>query len=257
VSLQRDRADVENALGRKLTADEFRQLRKSDDWDELQSDTGDREMAVKECVYFVTHLERLERTAAPDAEGLRVQAASLALWERLRADPDVVEFRAGQHLGDNFVPLDDVDRWRQGASPDAVAQLDRLTRWLTGSYPIRANQAVGLILSDAVPIVSPIRTTIHWESGGPRVILDVDPDASADQVVAAFREARAGLVGDRRRPSPDNLELLSTWISLGRPTFAYLARTWNRSHPDRRIDRRTARTRVLRTLAWVGGVPYE
>jgi hypothetical protein len=269
VSLQRDRADVENALGRKLTADEFRQLRDSDDWDELQSDRGDREMAIGECVYFVQHLGRMEQTSRESAhevqqmsdELLRVQATSLALWEVLSADAGVRSFR-GDNWGDGFtgIGLDDVELWKADAGADALERLSRLVERLADRYPIQPNQVEGFILCDAVPIVPPVRVrrTHSDDVLRLRIVLDVDPDASADQVVAAFREARAELVGDRRRPSPSNLKLLSMWISLGRPGFSYLARTWNRSDSGRTyLTARTARTLVLRTLNWVGGVPYE
>jgi hypothetical protein len=71
-------------------------------------------------------------------------------------------------------------------------------------YGWQSAQAVAFVVTDSIPIVSILRTTLHHDSPrGPRVILDIDPDL----VLREYRRARAELLRPRVQPAqPHTLE---------------------------------------------------
>ena len=224
------------------------------------------------------------------AEMARVQALSLYRWSIATADDEVRAFRT-QVLGDDLIAIADVGGWvasraetegrgeqvrledgrwvsalklRHPSIDGAVetetwirtgGDLDRL-RWLcerlVRDHRWQPGQATTFVLTDAVPIVSPLRVTTSEGSGSSRILLDVDPDTPSDVVAAAYADARAELRGDRRRPSEHSLRLTSMWLSHDQPQFAWLARRWNAEN-SRHINHRSANQTVTRTLGWLSG----
>lgn len=227
-------------------------------------------------------------SARSSAEVARIQALSLFRWSIATADQGVTSFRADV-LGNELVAVGDVAQWVAARSAeegrgqqvqledgrwvsplklfhpslDGTVQtetgvlrggeLDRLrmlTERLVRDHRWQASQATSFVLTDAVPIVSPLRVTTSPGPGAARIVLDIDPDTPAEAVAAAYGEARRGLHGARRRPSELSLRLTSMWLSHDQPQYGWLARRWNAEN-SRKVDHRSANQAVSRTVAWL------
>ncbi len=127
-----------------------------------------------------------------------------------------------------------------------LGDLARCADELASAYRWAPADATSFVLTGEVPAV--VRGIIRFEARGSfgnattRVVLELDPDMTPAEVVAAFKAGRRVVAGTRqrvRRMTDGGIELgawfaARTGLSLRRPTdttWGDLQREWNRAHP--------------------------
>lgn len=144
----------------------------------------------------------------------------------------------------------------------AYGELDRLRRlseFLARHYRWQPAQATIFVLTGVVPLIARIRTTTDMVSADPwadRVVLDIDPAESSDEVASAFTRAVRTNRPVRNRPLKEKHARLAVHAFVECADLPWKQRTarWNASHPDwacseanYRRDALDARNRLLRT----------
>ncbi len=122
-------------------------------------------------------------------------------------------------------------------SSSLLGELARLSGNLADLYPWQEQQATVFVLTDAVPLVAPIRTTVRRT--GPieaksRIILEVDPWTDPREVASAYIRARGDAQrGIRRRPLSDRAYQLAEFVADRRNhSDVELRRLWNRTYKE-------------------------
>ena len=117
---------------------------------------------------------------------------------------------------------------------------------LARRFPWQQQQAAWFVLTDVVPTVSPLRLSVVRQATRDhihfRVVLEVEPWASADAVQRAYRRAQRDVIGGDNRPlGPRSLALFryltSQMDSDGiLPAWRPLMSAWNSEFPDWRYQ---------------------
>jgi hypothetical protein len=184
--------------------------------------------------------EEVERDS--EVRSFRDEVLSGRLLE-LSAVGDWVRAHAGRYGGlDSLVAFPDVDhvgRVPVMGSPE-LERLKALATRLEDEQRWTGDVAVAFVLTGAVPLRWPIRTTINWSDKGMAVQLSVEPWVPANAVKAAYVHARrTGLrssTNNRSARRPDRRFALAGFAAahVGLPARAQLER-WNESFPKWRF----------------------
>jgi Sulfotransferase family len=218
----------------------------------------------------------------------RHHAVSFLLAREAADDPEVVAFRADV-MGSRLLALDQVEDWviaqarresgrrpvrtleyvgghgvplRRPTVEDGVLErLRRLGGKLVERYGWENHQATTFVLTDLVPILEPIRSSIV--GGRPlrpptRLVLEVDPSVSPSEVSKQYRALRRELFPGRVRRIEDRRLRLAVFVANhGDQSWESLFRSWNHAHrhwaygtlDDFKRDARLTRQRLVET-AW-------
>jgi len=116
--------------------------------------------------------------------------------------------------------------------------LRRLGLQLGKRYGWQPLQGTTFVLTGITPVVSMLRATKTISvPGRPRITLDVDPDVPTELVAAAYKRARAELLGSRARaPLGRGTELVIHAAERPGVEVRGLWRQWNDTHPEQRYD---------------------
>jgi Sulfotransferase family len=218
----------------------------------------------------------------------RHHAVSFLLAREAADDPDVVAFRADV-MGSRLLALDQVEDWvigqarretgrrpmrtleyvgahgvplRRPTVEDGVLErLRRLGGELVERYGWEQHEATTFVLTDLVPILEPIRSSIV--GGRPmrpptRLVLEVDPSVSPSEVRKQYKALRRALFPGRVRRIEDRRLQLAVFVANHRDqSWESLFRAWNHAHrdwaygalDDFKRDARLTRQRLVET-AW-------
>jgi hypothetical protein len=180
-------------------------------------------------------------------------------WVRFKAAPSRLRF-AGVAV--RILDYADADgEWVQRVAVRAGGQLDSLRGLadaLAKQYCWQMAQAVTFVLTGAVPLISRIRKTTQTASEGPwanRVILDVDPAESPEEVARAFSSGPPAGRQARSRPVKEKHARLAVHALVEHASLPWKERTrlWNTEFPqwlyaggNYRRDALDTRNRLLR-----------
>jgi hypothetical protein len=116
--------------------------------------------------------------------------------------------------------------------------LRRLSLQLEKRYGWQPAQGTTFVLAGITPVVPMLRVTQTISvPGRPRITLDVDPDVPTELVAAAYKRARANLLGSRARaPLGRGTELVIHAVEHPGVEVRGLWRQWNDTHPEQRYD---------------------
>lgn len=287
------RDHVDERLGRKMTAAEFRWLAEQDEWADLVGGIHDPDTAAQDCADLVRAREVLESVAQqvpdtgamPAGERERMRAKALVLHRLANARADVVEWRTDHDL----VPVEEVGEWvrshqgsgkkspgHQLAFPDGghlgrvatsegsvLRALLTLSSRLVLEYAWTEDTATAFVLSDAVPIPKWVRVTTHQTGDvyGARIILDVDPDTPAEVVARIYSEARADFRSELGRggrpPEASTFAMFAGWVARGCGELT--KPELRRLHDGQGMngDRRSARRKLVRCWEYLTGEPFS
>jgi hypothetical protein len=193
-------------------------------------------------------------TVAVEAERLkRLDTGHVAF------DPPLTEV---SHGGVAFRVLDYAapdDGWVHRIAVPAGSRLDGLrvlSQSLARTCGWQPAQATVFVVAGVIPIIPTVRTTSHLTSSGgwsARTTLDIDPGATEQDVVKAFRESRAQ--GRRQRPVTARHARLAVFAMVDHVDKSWdeRMRMWNALFPqwtyspgNFRRDAIEAKTRILR-----------
>jgi hypothetical protein len=253
-TLRRAPKDVRKAARRKKA------LRDAQPFAALASEPGDgRHQAVS----FL-----LAREAAGDGRvaAFRTDVLGDRLLSLDQLEGWVAEQAAGQNGGPSAGTLEYVGRHgvplRQPTSHgDALEELRTLATELVERYGWEHHQASTFVLTDLVPVLEPIRSSITGgrPTGPPtRLLLEVDPAVDPSDVMKHYKAARRQLFPGRVPRIEDKRLRLAVFVA-DHPgqSWEALLRSWNDAYPDWayqeladfKRDARLTRQRLVET-AW-------
>lgn len=122
-------------------------------------------------------------------------------------------------------------------SDSNLGQLSRLSKSLARSYRWQEAQATVFVLTDLIPVVSPMRVSIKRSFGIDalsRVTIVADPTVPPGKITDAFKRARLELLGARPRSLSDKHTSLVRFCN-NRPeneTWGARMESWNLAHPE-------------------------
>jgi Sulfotransferase family len=218
----------------------------------------------------------------------RHHAVSFLLAREAAEDPRVASFRA-EVMGKRVVPLDRLEQWvaeqaaKDGEGPPAgtlgyvgshglpvrqpttkggvLEDLRSLVGELVKRYGWEHHQASSFVLTDPVPVLEPIRSSITGRRPkGPttRLVPEVDPANPASDVLKHYKALRRQLFpGQVPRIEDKRLMLSSSSPATSDEPSEALMRSWNDAHPnwayrelaEFKRDARLTRQRLVET-AW-------
>jgi hypothetical protein len=134
------------------------------------------------------------------------------------------------------------------AGHGVLGRLRRLSERLAQLYGWQPAQATVFVLTGATPVVQMMRGSRPvFTTNAPRITLTIDPDVPTELVAAAYKRARAELLGSRARPpSAKGAALVAHAAERPGVEVRGLWRQWNEGHPDERYDTLPAFRQALR-----------
>lgn len=139
----------------------------------------------------------------------------------------------------------------RGHDPSLVPEkwMVDIARRLAEEFAWTVHEAIVMLLSDACPLLPAVRVRSQVRSlGNQKLILEVDPTASREEVVRAFENGRKEMIGHRHRPLSDkHLQLAFVTYPLAKRhaagtrrkgvskgsdlTWDKLLKRWNNQYP--------------------------
>lgn len=116
-------------------------------------------------------------------------------------------------------------------------QLKTLCRKLCRRYPLwQEAQAVSFVLCDDIPLIPKARIQIQFSSHfPPRIILNLDPRLSPEEVARIYAHYRAEVRSGRDRPMSEKHLTLAVFVAENEEpgsTWTSLMKKWNEEHPE-------------------------
>lgn len=128
------------------------------------------------------------------------------------------------------------------SSGGVLDQLRRLSEWLASKCTWMSAQATIFVLSGVVPLISSVRTTTTVVSSNrkwaARIVLDIDPAATPDEVLRVYQAVREGSGLAHRRTITPRLARLAAFATAEHAELPWKERQrlWNEKFPDWRYD---------------------
>lgn len=128
--------------------------------------------------------------------------------------------------------------WVQRLATEHGTELERLRilgERLASAYGWQPAQATTFVLTGLAPAVDPVRITVH-EGSRPttqRIVLDVDPAQTPEDVAAAYRATRKAMISKRHRDLSEKMYELAMFVDPAdtRPWQERLTQ-WNERFPQ-------------------------
>jgi hypothetical protein len=176
-------------------------------------------------------------------------------------DPPLVIERLDPRQGDTFGVKSETlaygapgKAWTQRVLVHSGGVLDHLRHLgedLERRYNWQPAQATVFVLTGKMPLIPTIRTTRSFRgplSGTSRIVLDIDPTVTAQEVAEQYRQVRREMIRGRARPLSEKHSQLA-FFSAGRPDgepWVGRMAVWNDEHPEWRYEQVSNFTRDAR-----------
>jgi hypothetical protein len=179
----------------------------------------------------------------------------------LTFDPPLVIERLDPRQGDTFGIKSETlaygtpgKAWTQRVVVHSRGVLDHLRRLsgdLARRYGWQDAQGTIFVLTGKMPLIPTIRTTRSFRgplSGTSRIVLDIDPTVTAQEVAEAYRQVRREMIRGRARPLSEKHAQLARFSAErpdGEPWAGRMA-AWNDENPEWRYGHVSNFTRDVR-----------